>query len=91
MRETVAAKSERLLLSHRVAITRVHGRQVEAIVRGDSGAFHIVCHEGGRWTCSCDAGPFRMCSHRLAVMHCTAPAGAVVVSPFGDRREEVSA
>jgi hypothetical protein len=80
-RETAAQKSERLLLSSGVTVTSVVGRRVSAAVRGDHGAVHLVRHNGGAWTCTCDAGPYRMCSHRLAVMKVCAPAGAVVLSP----------
>lgn len=81
MRETAASKAERLLLTGRVTITSVVGRRVVAAVRGDSGAIHVVRHADGAWTCSCPAGPFKLCSHRLSVMAVCAPAGALVLSP----------
>ena len=76
-RESAADKAERLLISHAVTITAVDGRRVTAFVRGDSGAIHIVRHEAGHWSCTCES--YRLCSHTRAVMHCTAPAGAVVM------------
>lgn len=56
-RENAATKAERLLASGRVVITHVDGREVDAIVRGDSGALYSVKHLPGQWSCSCDHAP----------------------------------
>jgi uncharacterized Zn finger protein len=79
MRENAAAKAERLLTSGRVVLTRVDGRYVRAIVRGDTQGFHVVEHVGGQWSCDCSS--YRACSHRLAVQRITAPVGRLVLAP----------
>jgi uncharacterized Zn finger protein len=78
VRENMHSKAERLLLAGAVSVLYVNGRTVRAIVKGDSGAFYEVVHEAGTWSCSCPA--WGSSSHRLAVMRCTVPAGAVVVT-----------
>lgn len=78
MRENVASKARRLLAEGRVIVTRVDGRKVSALVRGDSEGFHVVEHDAGRWTCDCSA--LGACSHRLALQLITAPVGGLVLS-----------
>ena len=81
MRENASAKARRLLTEGRVIVTRVDGRHVDAIVRGDSGAVYSVRHLPGHWSCSCTAAPYARCSHLRAVQLITAPAGPVVLAP----------
>jgi uncharacterized Zn finger protein len=78
MRETAASKARRLLVEGRVIVTRVDGRKVTALVRGDSEGFHVVEHDAGRWSCDCSA--LGACSHRLALQLITAPVGRLVLS-----------
>ena len=81
MRESAASKAERLLATGRVVVVHVDGREVDAVVRGDSGALYSVRHLPGQWSCSCDASPYGRCSHLRAVQLITAPAGPVVLAP----------
>lgn len=79
-RESVDTRARRLLIEHRVRLTRLLGDTVSAEVRG-TGAIHSVHHSiDTGWTCSCEAGQYRRrCSHVLAVQHVTVPDD-------GDRR-----
>ena len=70
-RESAAMKARRLLTEGRVVVVAARGRMVQSCVRGDSGTFHEVRHEGGYWTCSCE-NP-RICSHIQATQFVTAP------------------
>lgn len=72
-RENAAAKAKRLLGEGRVLLTRVVDREVDAIVRGDSGEFYAVSHRPGSWICPC-AALSGACSHVQALMLVTAPA-----------------
>lgn len=72
-RENAAAKAKRLLGEGRVLLTRVVDREVDAIVRGDSGEFYAVSHRPGSWVCPC-AALSGACSHVQALMLVTAPA-----------------
>jgi hypothetical protein len=90
-RETAASKARRLLVEGRVVVVGVDGTEVDAIVRGDSGAVYLVRHLPGQWSCSCDASPYGRCSHLRAVQLITAPAGPVVLAPdlmVGGRRDQ---
>ena len=81
VRENAADKAERLLAAGRVVVTHVDGREVDAIVRGDSGALYSVRH------LPAGSGPaparraYARCSHLRAVQLITAPAGPVVLAP----------
>lgn len=79
MREDAASKARRLLAEGRVIVTRVDGREVSAIVRGDSAEFYSVTHRSGLWTCDCFA--LGRCSHVQALMLITVPVGRLVLSP----------
>jgi uncharacterized Zn finger protein len=81
MRENAIEKAERLLTSGRVVVVRASGRDVRAIVRGDTEGFHVVEHLAGRWTCDCTGAPYSQCSHRRAVQLVTAPVGLQILSP----------
>jgi uncharacterized Zn finger protein len=72
VRENAAVKARRLLTEGRVTITRVDGRDVEAVVRGDSAMSYTVRHADGSWTCTpCPARG--RCSHTMAIMLVTQP------------------
>jgi len=79
--ENAAAKADRLLTSGRVVIVRAAGREVDAVVKGDSGAIYAVHHARGKWSCSCVHAPYGWCSHLRAVQTITAPAGPVILGP----------
>lgn len=79
MRENAAVKARRLLGEGRLLITRVDGREVDAICRGDSGEFYSVSHRPGHWACTCPA--LTRCSHMQALMLVVAPVGRVILSP----------
>ena len=78
-RENAAAKARRLLAEGRVIVTRVDGREVDAIVRGDSAEFYSVTHRPGSWACDCAA--LGRCSHIAALQLVTIPVGRLVLSP----------
>jgi uncharacterized Zn finger protein len=65
MTENAATKARRLLVEGRVDVEHRRGREVRAIVRGDSGEQYVVEHTAGAWTCSCPA--MSQCSHVRAV------------------------
>jgi uncharacterized Zn finger protein len=71
-------KARRLLAEGRVIVTRVDGRDVSAIVRGDSAEFYSVSHRSGSWACDCAA--LGRCSHVQALMLVTIPVGRLVLS-----------
>ena len=66
-------KARRLLGEGRVVITRVDGRHVDAVVRGDSAELYSVSHHSGSWACDCAA--LGRCSHVQALMLVTLPVG----------------
>ena len=78
-REDAATKARRYLSEGRVIVTRVSGRDVHAVVRGDSAELYTVTHRSGSWTCDCPA--LGRCSHAQAVMLVTLPVGRVVLAP----------
>jgi uncharacterized Zn finger protein len=80
VRETAAAKAERLLVSGRVVIVRADGRHIRALVLGDTEGFHTVEHIDGRWICDCSHAPYGSCSHRRAVMLVTGPVRQAIDS-----------
>jgi hypothetical protein len=70
-RENATTKAGRLLVTRRVHVLRVDGRDVDAVVEGDSGTW-IVARRHGRFACTCPAlGP---CSHARAVDAVVDPA-----------------
>ena len=62
MRETVALKADRLLVTGAVSVLEAGVGHVLAEVVGDHGT-HTVEHDG-RWTCDCPALTY--CSHAIA-------------------------
>jgi uncharacterized Zn finger protein len=66
LRENAAAKARRLLAEGRVTITRVDGREIAALVRGDSAQTYRVFHRDGAWVDDCPARTAG-CSHITAV------------------------
>ena len=72
-REDAMTKARRLLGEGRVVITRVDGRDVAALVRGDSAEIYSVTHHAGIWACDCAA--LGRCSHVQALMLVTLPVG----------------
>jgi uncharacterized Zn finger protein len=76
-RENFSAKARRLLGEGRVIITHVDGRDVRAVVRGDSAEFYSVTHRSGSWACTCPA--LGRCSHVQALMLVTLP---ISVAPY---------
>ena len=68
--ETLEAKADRLLTSHRVYVRIAMPNHVVATIRGDHG-IHSVDLTRGRWTCSRAAR--HGCSHLTAVMAVTVP------------------
>lgn len=79
MREDAATKARRLLAEGRVIVTHVDGRDVSAIVRGDSAELYSVTHRSGSWACDCAA--LGRCSHVQALMLVTVPVGRLVLGP----------
>lgn len=79
MREDAATKARRLLTQGRVIVTRVDGRDVTAIVRGDSAEFYSVAHRSR--SCVCDCAALGRCSHVQALMLITVPVGRLVLGP----------
>jgi hypothetical protein len=73
-REDAAAKARRLLTEGRVTIARVDGREVAAIVRGDTAMTYRVWHRDGAWADDCPARTVS-CSHIRAVQLVTQPVG----------------
>jgi uncharacterized Zn finger protein len=73
-RESVEVKARRLLTEGRVDVCYRQGRDLRAVVRGDSGEEYEVGHIAGEWYCGCPA--FGRCSHVMAVQLI-----AVVVRP----------
>jgi hypothetical protein len=63
-RETLQAKTERLLVSGRVRIRTANVMGVHALVEGDHGT-HEVRFDGELWRCSCPS--YHPCSHMAAV------------------------
>jgi hypothetical protein len=63
MRETVALKADRLLVTGAVAVLEVGVGHVLAEVAGDHGTYTV--EHDGRWRCTCPAPTY--CSHGLAV------------------------
>jgi hypothetical protein len=80
MRENAAAKARRLLAESRVAVTKVTGPEIDAIVRGDSARMYLVQHRPGWWTCPSDAVS-ALCSHVQAVQLVTVVPGTWIASP----------
>ena len=76
-RENFTAKARRLLAEGRVIVTHVDGRNVSALVRGDSAELYRVTHSSGTWSCDCAA--LGRCSHVQALMLITLPVSVVVV------------
>jgi uncharacterized Zn finger protein len=70
-RENAMTKSRRLLGEGRVIVTAVDGRNIDAVVRGDSAELYSVTHRSGSWACDCAA--LRRCSHVQALMLVTLP------------------
>jgi hypothetical protein len=70
-RENAAMKARRLLAEGRVTITHVDGREVAAVVRGDTAQTYRVRHRDGTWTDDCLART--RCSHIQAVQLVTQP------------------
>jgi uncharacterized Zn finger protein len=56
-----------------VIVSHVDGRDVAALVRGDSAKLYRVTHRSGRWSCDCAA--LGRCSHVQALMLVTLPVG----------------
>jgi uncharacterized Zn finger protein len=74
LREDAATKARRYLIEGRVTITLVHGREVAAVVRGDTAMTYRVRHRDGAWADDCPART-ASCSHIRAVQLVTQPAG----------------
>ena len=72
-RESAITKARRLLGEGRVIVTRLDGRSVDAVVRGDSAELYSVTHRSGSWACDCAA--LGRCSHVQALMLVTLPVG----------------
>lgn len=77
-REPAAAKARRLLAEGRVIVTHVDGRDVCAVVRGDSAELHSVTHHAGTWACDCAA--LGRCSHVQALMLVTVPVSRAILA-----------
>jgi hypothetical protein len=71
-------KARRFLAEGRVIVTLVDGRDVSAIVRGDSAEFYSVMHRSGYWSCPA----LGRCSHVQALIPVTVPVGRLVLSPY---------
>jgi hypothetical protein len=84
MRENAATKARRLLAEGRLIVTRVDGRDVSAIVRGDSAGIYSVTHRSGSWACDCPT--LGRCSHVQALMLVTVPVGRVILAGDLDGR-----
>lgn len=69
-RENVHDKAERLLVSGRLLVTSVHGGEIQAECRGDSGEVYHLGREDETWRCSCPA--LTACSHLHALWAVTA-------------------
>lgn len=69
-RENVRDKSVRLLISGRLRVTHVHGDEIKAECRGDSGEVYELGHVDEVWRCSCPART--ACSHLHALWAVTA-------------------
>jgi uncharacterized Zn finger protein len=87
-REGAMVKARRLLSEGRVALLRLDGRSVDAIVRGDAGEFYRVSHRPGSWSCSCPALS-TACSHTRAVMLVT-HSGSAATAGARSRRSPTS-
>lgn len=73
MRETAAAKSERLLRERRVHIVRATDLAIASTVRGDHGVY-TTAFERGSWRCSCPhLARTTACSHIQALAHVWVP------------------
>jgi uncharacterized Zn finger protein len=70
-RENAMAKARRLLAEGRLIVTAVDGRNIDAVVRGDSAELYSVTHRSGSWACDCAA--LGRCSHVQALMLVTLP------------------
>jgi len=77
-RENFTAKARRLLAEGRVIVTHVDGRDVRAVVRGDSAEIYSVTHHAGTWACDCAA--LGRCSHVQALMLVTVPVGRAILA-----------
>lgn len=69
-RENVRDKSERLLTTGRLRVTKVDGDTILAECRGDSGEVYELGHVDEVWRCSCPART--ACSHLHALWAVTA-------------------
>jgi uncharacterized Zn finger protein len=78
MRENAMAKARRLLGEGRVIVTAVDGRNIDAVIRGDSAELYRVSHRSGSWACDCPA--LGRCSHVQALMLVTVPVGRVILA-----------
>jgi uncharacterized Zn finger protein len=73
VRENAMTKARRLLGEGRVIVTAINGRNVDAVVRGDSAELYSVTHRSGSWACDCAA--LGRCSHVQALILVTLPVG----------------
>jgi uncharacterized Zn finger protein len=65
MRENAAVKARRLLSEGRVDVRYRQGRDLKAVVRGDSGEEYETGYVAGQSYCGCPA--FGRCSHFMAL------------------------
>jgi uncharacterized Zn finger protein len=78
MRENAMTKARRLLGEGRVIVTHVNGRDIDAVVRGDSAELYRVTHRSGIWADDCPA--LGRCSHVQALMLITLPVGRAAIA-----------
>jgi uncharacterized Zn finger protein len=73
-RESAHDKGRRLLAEGRLRVTRVDGRMIHAVCRGDSAQVYQLGHDAGGWTCTCPA--MTRCGHLVALQLTVVVGGA---------------
>jgi uncharacterized Zn finger protein len=72
-RESVQTKARRLLAEGRVEVAHRTPGLAVAYVRGTEERHEVRWERGRGWSCTCPAGTYRPCSHRLAASLVVAP------------------
>jgi uncharacterized Zn finger protein len=72
-RESLPVKARRYLAEGRVEVVRRVLGVAIADVRGTEEIHRVMWEQGRGWSCTCPAGTYRPCSHRLAVSLVVAP------------------